>query len=75
METCELAKVYMSCIKNEIPVSEGFKREMNDVMLNQKLPGCEAAALPYILPLLISEKIENKPDISKVRESVLKIMR
>ncbi len=34
METLELSKVYMSCIKNKVELSDGFRREMDDLMLN-----------------------------------------
>ncbi len=48
---------------------------MEEIMIKEKLKGCEAAALPYILPLMISGKVQNKPEMSKVRENILKIMR
>ncbi len=51
METLEVAKVYMSCIKNNIQVTEGFKRDMESFLLVKHLPGCDAASLPYLLPL------------------------
>ena len=75
METLELAKVYMSCIKNRLELSEEFRREVDEILLVKKLPGCDAASLPYILPLLLDTKIESRPEDSKVRESILKIMR
>ena len=58
METLELAKVYMSCIKSKLEISEGFRRDMDDLLLVKKLPGCDAASLPFILPLLLDTKIE-----------------
>ena len=44
-------------------------------MLFKKLPGCDAASLPYILPLLSDSPLKEKPEASKIRESVLKILR
>jgi hypothetical protein len=61
METLELAKVYMSCIKGKLELSEGFRRELDELLLVKKLPGCDAASLPYIIPLLLDTKIESKP--------------
>ncbi len=52
MDTLEMTKVYMSCIKNHLLLSDGFKAEMTDLIINKKLPNCDAASLPYILPLL-----------------------
>jgi hypothetical protein len=33
METLELAKVYMSCIKNKLELSEGFRSEVDEILL------------------------------------------
>ena len=62
METLELAKVYMSCIKSKLELSEAFRREVDELLLVKKLPGCDAASLPYIIPLLLDTKIESKPE-------------
>jgi hypothetical protein len=62
METLELAKVYMSCIKSKLELSEGFRLEVDELLLLKKLPGCDAASLPYIIPLLLDTKIESKPE-------------
>ena len=35
---------------------------MDDLLLVKKLPTCDAASLPYILPLLLDTPIETKPD-------------
>jgi hypothetical protein len=62
METLELAKFYMSCIKSKLELSEAFRREVDELLLVKKLPGCDAASLPYIIPLLLDTKIESKPE-------------
>ena len=62
METLELAKVYMSCIKSKLELSEAFRREVDELLLVKKLPGCDAASLPSIIPLLLDTKIESKPE-------------
>ena len=62
METLELSKVYMSCIKNKLELSDGFRKEMNEILIVKKLPGCDAASLPYILPLLLDSPIDSKPE-------------
>jgi len=75
METLELSKVYMSCIKNKLQLTVDFRNEMDENLLFKKLPGCDAASLPYILPLLSDSPLLEKPEPSKVRETVLKILR
>ena len=62
METLEIAKVYMSCIKSKLELTEGFRLEVDELLLLKKLPGCDAASLPYIIPLLLDTKIESKPE-------------
>jgi hypothetical protein len=52
MQHSELAKVYMSCIKNKLELTPKFRAEMDDLLLNKLLPKTEAQSLPYILPLL-----------------------
>jgi hypothetical protein len=61
METIELSKVYMSCIKNKLELTEGFRQEINEVLLFKKLPNCDAASLPYILPLMLESPTLKKP--------------
>lgn len=61
MDTLELSKVYMSCIKNKLPISESLRHEIDEVLLVKKLPVCDAASLPYILPLLTDTPLPTKP--------------
>ena len=42
MQHSEIAKVYMSCIKNKLKLSERFRTEMDELMLNKIMPKTDA---------------------------------
>lgn len=46
METQELTKVYMSCLKNNILLPEGFRKDIEWNVLSVKLPKSNAQSLP-----------------------------
>jgi hypothetical protein len=51
METSELSKVYMSCIKHSLPLDPSFKLLIEEELLNLRLLKSDAHSLPYLLPV------------------------
>ena len=50
------------CNSFRLELSDGFRKEMDEILLIKKLPSCDAASLPYILPLLLDSPINSKPE-------------
>jgi hypothetical protein len=42
MQTVELGKVYLSCLTSKIDFTESFKNEMQGILLQARLPKCDA---------------------------------
>lgn len=61
MQILEIAKIYQSCIKNQVPLTPQFKALMDEKMIKILIAGkSDAKTLPYIIPLIRDSSL--KPD-------------